>query len=213
MKFKDQLVRCQACGKQFVYSVREQRRRAEQGLPLDVPAFCTECRGADIRLAEVSVPAPASTDGAQVSTRPATGPTTRPPKRAARNGAPRGRNGSGRRPRGGPAERKGATSPSTQQSGGASGSRPPGRGKGRPRRPAASRQTELRIRYTGTVKWFDEGRGYGFIAQEDGGEVFVHCTAVLGESPVRLEKGQPVEYEVERTDRGLHAVDVVPLAW
>jgi cold shock protein len=76
-----------------------------------------------------------------------------------------------------------------------------------------TRQTELRIRYVGTVKWFDRDRGFGFIAQEDGEEVFVHCSAVLGDGDARLEQGQPVEYEVEHTGRGLQAVDVVPLAW
>jgi len=65
------------------------------------------------------------------------------------------------------------------------------------------------------VKWFDRERGYGFIAQdEDSSELFVHSTGVIaGAQDGILQEGQPVEYEVERTPRGLQAVDVVALAW
>jgi CspA family cold shock protein len=62
------------------------------------------------------------------------------------------------------------------------------------------------------VKWYDGERGYGFIAQDDGEEVFVHCSAVISDGEQRLEQGTPVEYEVEQTERGLQAVDVVLLA-
>jgi CspA family cold shock protein len=74
------------------------------------------------------------------------------------------------------------------------------------------KQTELRIRHIGTVKWFDEDRGFGFIAQEDGEELFVHSTGVLVKAAHGLEQGQQVEYEIEHTKRGLQAVDVVPLS-
>ena len=62
----------------------------------------------------------------------------------------------------------------------------------------------------GTVKWFSTEKGYGFIKQADGGEdVFVHRSAVAeleyGES---LREGEEVEYSIERTDKGLQAVDV-----
>jgi len=49
MVFRDMLLRCGACGKEFVYTVREQRQRQQQGLPTDPPAFCSDCRVADVR--------------------------------------------------------------------------------------------------------------------------------------------------------------------
>ena len=61
------------------------------------------------------------------------------------------------------------------------------------------------------MKWFDEERGFGFIAQEDGEELFVHSKSVLVEGSPALVEGQEVEYEVARTPRGPQAVDVVPL--
>jgi CspA family cold shock protein len=67
------------------------------------------------------------------------------------------------------------------------------------------------VRQTGTVKWFDEERGFGFVAQEDGEELFVHSTSVLVDASPALTQGQEVEFEVARTSRGAQAVDVVPL--
>jgi CspA family cold shock protein len=64
----------------------------------------------------------------------------------------------------------------------------------------------------GTVKWFNATKGYGFIAQEDGGEVFVHLSGVLTEGVTELEIGTPVEFEIEHTARGPQAVDVIQLA-
>lgn len=75
-----------------------------------------------------------------------------------------------------------------------------------------ARQTELRVRYVGTVKWFDPTRGYGFIAEDDGGELFLHASGILIPDAAMLHEGTPVEYEIERTGRGPQAVDVVPLA-
>jgi CspA family cold shock protein len=85
------------------------------------------------------------------------------------------------------------------------------RGPGAGRKPPA-RQTDLRIRHWGTVKWFDLEKGYGFIAQEDGEELFVHTSGIIAGRESALQEGQPVEYEIERTPRGPQAVDVVPLA-
>jgi cold shock CspA family protein len=84
-------------------------------------------------------------------------------------------------------------------------------GGGRGRR-EAPRQTDLRIRHVGTVKWFNPDKGYGFIAQDDGSDLFVHASSVLGKLEMELYEGQPVEYEVESAQRGQHAVYVVPLA-
>ncbi len=49
---------------------------------------------------------------------------------------------------------------------------------------------------TGTVKWFSSDKGYGFISQEDGPDVFVHFSAIEGSGYRRLEEGQQVEFEV-----------------
>lgn len=63
---------------------------------------------------------------------------------------------------------------------------------------------------TGTVKWFNNSKGFGFIAPADGGEdVFVHHTAIQGDGYKSLAEGQTVEYEVQQGQKGLQAVNVV----
>lgn len=64
---------------------------------------------------------------------------------------------------------------------------------------------------TGTVKWFDNKKGYGFIAREDGKDIFVHYTAILTEGFKTLEEGQPVQYDVVEGKRGLQASNVTAL--
>lgn len=63
-------------------------------------------------------------------------------------------------------------------------------------------------RVTGTVKWFNNSKGYGFIAQEDGEDVFVHHTAIQGEGFHSLEEGQKVEFSIEKGAKGLQAAQV-----
>ncbi len=63
-------------------------------------------------------------------------------------------------------------------------------------------------RILGTVKWFNTGKGYGFIEREDGPDVFVHYTAIRGEGFRNLEEGQQVEFLVEEGPKGLQAADV-----
>jgi CspA family cold shock protein len=60
-------------------------------------------------------------------------------------------------------------------------------------------------RETGTVKWFDAKKGYGFINREDGDDVFVHYSAIQGEGFRSLEDGQKVEFEVVQGRKGLEA--------
>ncbi len=64
---------------------------------------------------------------------------------------------------------------------------------------------------TGTVKWFDDAKGYGFIEQETGEDVFVHFSDIEAEGYKTLEENQAVEFELEETDKGLAAVEVTPL--
>jgi CspA family cold shock protein len=61
---------------------------------------------------------------------------------------------------------------------------------------------------TGKVKWFNEAKGYGFIEQEDGEDVFVHFSAISGEGFKTLKEGDPVEFEVTQGPKGLQAKNV-----
>lgn len=64
-------------------------------------------------------------------------------------------------------------------------------------------------RETGTVKWFDNAKGWGFITRAGGDDVFVHYTSVRGEGYRTLEDGQQVEFEVAQGAKGLQAQDVI----
>jgi CspA family cold shock protein len=61
----------------------------------------------------------------------------------------------------------------------------------------------------GTVKWFSNQKGYGFIATEDGKDVFVHHTAIKGEGYKSLQEGQAVEFDVIQGPKGEQASNVV----
>jgi CspA family cold shock protein len=61
----------------------------------------------------------------------------------------------------------------------------------------------------GTVKWFNDGKGFGFISQEDGGpDVFVHHSAITGDGFKTLAEGAAVEYEVQMEAKGARAANV-----
>ena len=64
-------------------------------------------------------------------------------------------------------------------------------------------------RITGTVKWFNGGKGYGFIEREGGPDVFVHYTAIQGDGYRNLIEGQQVEFTIEEGPKGPQAADVV----
>lgn len=63
-------------------------------------------------------------------------------------------------------------------------------------------------RITGTVKWFNATKGYGFIAQEGGEDVFVHYSAIEMEGYRKLKEGQMVEFSIEKGPKGLQAANV-----
>ena len=60
----------------------------------------------------------------------------------------------------------------------------------------------------GTVKWFNESKGFGFLSQEDGDDVFVHYSSIQSSGFKRLNEGQSVEFEVQDGPKGLQAVNV-----
>lgn len=66
-------------------------------------------------------------------------------------------------------------------------------------------------RTTGTVKWFDNAKGYGFIISPEGEDVFVHFRSIVGEGYRSLMEGQSVEYSPSRGDKGWQADEVTPL--
>lgn len=69
--------------------------------------------------------------------------------------------------------------------------------------------TSTMTRSAGTVKWFSKDKGYGFIKQDDGPDVFVHHTAIEGAGFKTLEEGERVEFEIVEEPKGLKAQNVV----
>lgn len=67
------------------------------------------------------------------------------------------------------------------------------------------------MKTTGTVKWFNDAKGFGFISAENGQDVFVHFSAIQGSGFRSLAEGAAVEFEVVQGPKGLQAANVVPL--
>lgn len=63
----------------------------------------------------------------------------------------------------------------------------------------------------GTVKWFNDAKGYGFITRQSGEDVFVHFSAIKGNGFRSLQEGQPVQFEVTKGAKGWQAGNVIPL--
>ncbi len=63
-------------------------------------------------------------------------------------------------------------------------------------------------RLTGTVKWFDSKKGYGFITADNGQDVFVHYTGINGQGFRTLEEGERVSFSITQSEKGLKAVNV-----
>ena len=64
---------------------------------------------------------------------------------------------------------------------------------------------------TGTVKWFNSSKGFGFISREEGEDVFVHFKALVGDGYKTLDEGDKVQFEVERSPKGLQATNVTKI--
>ena len=69
-------------------------------------------------------------------------------------------------------------------------------------------ETGVTIVASGKVKWFNNAKGYGFIEQEDGKDIFVHYSAIDGEGYRSLEEGMPVEFEISQGPKGPQASSV-----
>ena len=67
------------------------------------------------------------------------------------------------------------------------------------------------MKETGTVKWFNAAKGYGFIQRDNGDDVFVHYSAIVADGYRSLEEGSRVEFEVTRGPKGLAAANVSPV--
>ena len=67
------------------------------------------------------------------------------------------------------------------------------------------------MRSTGTVKWFNDAKGYGFITMENGEEVFVHFSAIQAQGFRSLAEGSPVEFDLVQGPKGLQATNVTPV--
>jgi CspA family cold shock protein len=66
-------------------------------------------------------------------------------------------------------------------------------------------------RVTGTVKWFNASKGYGFIERQGGPDVFVHFSAIQSDGFRTLQEGQKVEFSIEKGPKGLQAANVTPI--
>ena len=64
---------------------------------------------------------------------------------------------------------------------------------------------------TGTVKWFNAAKGYGFITDDEGGDVFVHYTGIKGTGFRTLEEGQRVQFEIKEAPKGPQAINVTKI--
>jgi CspA family cold shock protein len=63
----------------------------------------------------------------------------------------------------------------------------------------------------GKVKWYNDSKGFGFIEQDDGNDVFIHATALIGEGMPTLQEGQRVQYEIQEGAKGPKALNVIAL--
>jgi CspA family cold shock protein len=70
-------------------------------------------------------------------------------------------------------------------------------------------QKEVTAMANGTVKWFNEAKGYGFITSEDGGDVFVHYSSIQSNGFKSLAEGDSVSFEIEKGPKGPKAINVV----
>ena len=87
-----------------------------------------------------------------------------------------------------------------------------GQGRAAPHPPLENEERVVKVMATGTVKWFNDAKGFGFITQDGGGEdVFCHHTAIQAQGFRTLAEGQKVEFDVTKGPKGLQAANVRPV--
>jgi CxxC-x17-CxxC domain-containing protein len=216
----DKIIKCVDCGEEFVFTAGEQAFYREHGLT-NIPTRCRRCREArkakqpgpsrarreasGSRAAKTMHAAVCSQCGAatEIPFAPTAGrPVYCPDCFASRRGAatgegartaPRGVRSGRERPAGGraprPASHRSPARPAAPHAGGAAS---PG----------------MDGRRQGEVKWFNSGKGFGFIQVEDGEEIFVHFSAIAGDGYRTLTGGDRVEFDVIEGDKGKQAANV-----
>ena len=80
------------------------------------------------------------------------------------------------------------------------------------RRAGAILKEERELKVTGQVKWFNNAKGYGFIGREDGADVFVHYSAIVGDGYKTLQQGDTVEFEIVQGQKGPQAANVMKMS-
>jgi CxxC-x17-CxxC domain-containing protein len=191
MMITDKMIRCVSCGEDFVFTAGEQEFYKSRGLTHE-PTRCKSCREVRKHSRGNDGPGPHASAGERDYTTVVCsecGTETRVPF------APTA---------GRPVFCRDCYRSKRPDNGGAS------HGRGAPRngkpRPALALATEGRQQ--GTVKWFNESKGYGFIATDDGAEVFVHYSAIQSDGFKSLADGDRVEFELVDGERGRQAANV-----
>ena len=204
---EDQAIKCVDCGEEFLFTAGEQAFYASKGLT-NAPTRCKQCREARKQQRTDSPrgarggtremhPAVCANCGAETQV-PFVPVASRPVycKECYESHRPGHGEGGGHAARG------------PQGSGGGHSTVPP-RGTGRGHAATSAVPVQGAQHGRGEVKWFNESKGFGFIHDDDGEEIFVHFSAILGDGFKTLAEGQRVEFDVVMGPKGKQAANVV----
>lgn len=185
--YRDDLLHCESCGNQFVFTIGQQRAQFEESGSVEPPTHCPVC---SVRIERMG-PASRDTDSGV----PTNGAHHYDEPSAADDPPPADSDASPAVWQESPAvpsetAEEPEASPSRSQEGS---------------HPLAGQHGERR---RGTVKWFNDRKGFGFITLDDGNEIFVHYSGIATEGYKTLKDGQEVEFVIEDTDKGPQAGQV-----
>lgn len=184
--YRDDLLQCTSCGNQFVFTIGQQRTQFEEGGSVEPPAHCPVC---SVKLERMG-PEPSKEECSSSTTNGAQrfdGAHSSHDERYSDHPADT-RAESWEEMEAEPTDRPTATATPSGED-----------------HPLAGRSGEAR---DGTVKWFNDRKGFGFITLEDGSEIFVHYSGIVAEGYKTLKDGQRVEFVIEDTDKGPQAGQV-----